>query len=75
MPIIRVRFRQEGMHTKIRVFVGEPDKTFALAGTLAFHPIEAQAFLTAIQQGPNGPIDSGMPVEIGLDEDVPLMRG
>jgi hypothetical protein len=68
MTTIRVRFRQEGMHTKMRVFVGEAGKTFALAGTLAMYPHEADAFFTALQAGANGPIGSNSPVEIGLDE-------
>lgn len=68
MKIIRVRLRQEGMHTKLRVFVGEPNRTFALAGALAMRPDEADAFLAALQAGPSGPVGSDSPVEIGLDD-------
>lgn len=70
MNITRVRFRQEGVHTKIRIFVGKKDTTLAQAGELTMRMDEAEAFFIAMQAGPNGPIGSGEPVEIGLDTEM-----
>jgi hypothetical protein len=68
MTVIRIRLREEGPHTRLRVFVGEPDRTFALAGTLAMYPHEAEAFLAALRAGAHGPVGSDNPVEIGVDD-------
>lgn len=70
MKTVRIRFKQHGIHTHMRVFVGETGKTLGKAGDLVMRPDEANAFFTALQVGPNGPIGSDMPVEIGLDEDA-----
>lgn len=68
MNTIRIRFRQEGMHTHMRVFVGKTGQTLGKAGDLVMRFDEAEAFFVALQAGPNGPIGSNSPVEIGLEE-------
>lgn len=66
MPF-RVKFRQAGGHTHIRIFVGSRPTGWALAGQLVLRPDEADAFFRVLQQGPNGPLDSGQEVELGVE--------
>lgn len=67
MPRFVIRFRQQGMHTHLTVFVGAVEGSRANAGTLVMRFDEADAFFAAMQTGSVGPEGSGAEVEIRLE--------